>query len=118
MDKKQLGARGEQHVASTLEKRGYTILAKNYSTKMGELDIVAQRGDIIAFIEVKTRHNEYFPLSQLITPSKQQKIIRTAKMFIQKHAITDKVFRFDVAVLTMKETCITLQYIPNAFYGS
>ena len=118
MDKKQLGNRGEQHVAATLERRGYSILAKNFSTKTGELDIVVQRGEIVAFVEVKTRHDEYFPLSQLITPSKQQKIIKTAKMFIQKHAIIDKVFRFDVAVLTMKETCINLQYIPNAFYGS
>jgi putative endonuclease len=118
MDKKEFGQRGEHYVASLLEKKGYTILAKNFSTQTGELDIVVERGDIVAFVEVKTRRDEYFPISQVVTPSKQKKIIRTAKMFIQKHALVDKVFRFDVAILTMKETCINLYYIPNAFYGA
>jgi putative endonuclease len=51
-----MGARGEQLAAEHLERLGYRIVARNYRTRWGELDVIAYRGRLLAFVEVKTRH--------------------------------------------------------------
>lgn len=112
---RQLGNTGEQLVADWLTARGVTILAQNYQTKLGEVDLIATKNETIAFIEVKTRRTEYFTISNTVTPSKQKKIIRAAKSFILKNAIRDKVLRFDVVTILYKGDDYTIQYIPNAF---
>ena len=84
---KHLGNNGEDIVASWLENHGATILARNFQTRVGEIDIIATKGDVIAFVEVKTRSTEYFPIAQTVHFGKQQKIIKTAKMFIMANKI-------------------------------
>ena len=71
---KQLGNAGEQAVASYLEEKGFTVHQCNFATRRGEVDVIAGKDDLLVFVEVKTRQNEYFPLSQLITRSKQKRI--------------------------------------------
>jgi putative endonuclease len=112
---KHFGNQGEESVAVWLEKHGAIILARNYQTRFGEVDIIATKGDIIVFVEVKTRHKEYFPISQTVTFKKQQRIIKAASDFIFKHQIRDKVFRFDVATVICQEGKISIEYIKNAF---
>jgi len=113
-----LGFAGENAVARFLEDRGFRILEKNYECRFGEIDIIALKGDIIAFVEVKTRRTCYFPISIAVTPSKQRKIVLTAKLFFAKQNIYDKVGRFDVAtVLWESDEKYKIDYIENAFYG-
>jgi putative endonuclease len=112
-----LGVTGESVVANYLQANGYSILCKNYRKKFGEIDIIAQYKNVITFIEVKTRKDNYFNLSQVITPSKQKKIILTAKDFILKGKFIDKIYRFDVALVVKEGDCLNLNYIENAFYG-
>lgn len=57
MDNISLGRQGETMAASYLSAHGYTVLQRNYSCPMGELDIVARQGDVVAFVEVKTRRS-------------------------------------------------------------
>lgn len=108
------GNKGEVAVVEWLVKKGYHILAQNFTARQGEIDIIAQKENIVVFVEVKTRKNQYFPLSQVITPSKQRKIISTAKLYLQKQQFFDQVFRFDVALVTEGEQ-YQIEYLPNAF---
>lgn len=115
---KQLGETGEALVATWLEQRGVTILARNYRTTLGEIDLVVTKNETVAFVEVKTRNTAYFALSQTVTPRKQQKIIKAARSFILKHNIRDKVLRFDVATILYEQGQYRINYIPNAFQAS
>lgn len=124
---KILGDHGETIIANYLQEAGFTILVRNYRTSRGEIDIIAQRGDTISFIEVKTRKTIFFDISQVITPLKQKKMIHVAKSFISQHQSLDQqqfhnfVLQFDIAILehnqenSQKNSGIT--YISNAFCG-
>lgn len=114
----QLGSKGELAVAHQLMQEGYTIIARNYRIRGGEIDIIARKKEVLAFVEVKTRCNVQFPLSQVITYSKQKTIIRTAKQFLchYNQETLDTVYRFDVALVQEKDVS-SITYIPNAFVG-
>jgi putative endonuclease len=109
------GKEGELLVAQYLRQNGYTILAQNYRKRFGEIDLIAQKEDTLAFIEVKWRHNPLIDSTELISFSKQKKIIFIAKEFISKHRQSELVYRFDVALIEQNNNSIHLQYIPNAF---
>lgn len=113
--RKQLGDSGEIAVQNYLKKDGFKIIANNYKCRWGEIDIIASKKEVLAFIEVKTRKNKYFPISNVVTYSKQQKIIRTAKIFIQKNNISDKIYRFDVSTVVFNNDKFDINYISNAF---
>ena len=71
----QLGQRGEDAVVAYLLHNGFTICERNFLKRSGEIDIIAQRDEVIAFIEVKLRLSDYFNLSTVVTYAKQQKIL-------------------------------------------
>lgn len=111
-----IGKTGEEFTCQWLRNQGYQILAQNYRTRMGELDIVAQRQETVAFVEVKTRETEYFPMSSLIVPSKQRKIIATAKRYLFENQFTNqKIYRFDIALVQGNYPHYSISYIENAF---
>ena len=96
--KKLIGDRGERKVAKIYQRKGYKIIARNFSCKFGELDIVAQKGDMIVIIEVKTRKNDkYAQAKEFVDYRKQNRIRNTADLFLQQQGLTDKIIRFDVA---------------------
>jgi len=115
---KSKGFLGEQQVVNWLQKAGYTILAQNYTCKFGEIDIIAQKQNVISFIEVKTRFITYFDLSELITLGKQRKIIATAKRYIALYGKPDQIYQFDVALVEKTPDGLIVTYLENAFYGS
>ena len=117
-----LGGKGEQFVSEFLEKRGYKIIERNYKARagaycIGEVDIIAQKDEILAFVEVKLRKIAYFPISTVVTPAKQRRIVKSAKTFLMKHGLFYKrVSRFDVAtVLYCDDGNYEIEYIQNAF---
>lgn len=113
--RKTIGNYGEHFVAQWLEQHNYTILARNFRTKMGEVDIIARKNRAIIFVEVKTRTSDYFALSQIIIPSKQRKIVATAASFILENKLYQCSYRFDVALVCKKNDQFELNYIENAF---
>jgi len=115
---KPKGFFGEQQVVRWLQQNGYTIITQNYACKFGEIDIIAKKQDIISFIEVKTRFITYFDLSELITTSKQRKIIATAKRYIALYGNCRQIYQFDVALVEKTPEGLIVSYIANAFYGS
>lgn len=115
-NRKQFGHDGEQAVVRFLEQRDFTILSRNYTVKGGEIDIIAADLTTVAFVEVKARRHHYFDSGQVITLSKQQKIIRTAKTYLSFHPdLFNKVCRFDVALVEQDHQQHNITYIPNAF---
>ena len=98
-----LGAFGEQYVAELLSRQGKQVLARNYRTPWGEIDLIAQDGEYIAFIEVKTRNKTCLirPASA-VTKAKQNKILASAARYLQEHDSALQP-RFDVAELIAEE---------------
>jgi putative endonuclease len=114
---KVFGNQGEEAINAWLIQQGFSILARNYQVRVGEIDIIATKNDIIAFVEVKTRHTDYFPLSQTVTYRKQQRIIKAAKHYILNKGLREKVFRFDVATVVWRNNQPpVIEYIPNAYW--
>ncbi|MBQ9915076.1 MAG: YraN family protein [Clostridia bacterium] len=117
---KDIGKMGEKAACRYLKKEGYRILATNYARhfgkQIGEIDIIAQKGDILAFVEVKTRKNEVFGLPcEAVTREKQQKIIKTAYTYIGEKNL-DLSYRFDIIeVLHDGRKIKELRHLPNAF---
>ncbi|MBE6887007.1 MAG: YraN family protein [Ruminococcaceae bacterium] len=96
--KKLIGDKGERKVARMYAAKGYKIIARNFSCKYGELDIVAQKGKQVVVIEVKTRKNDSFAQArEYVDYRKQNRIRNTADLFLQQHKLTDCAIRFDVA---------------------
>lgn len=114
-DRISLGKKGEQLVAFHLKKQGFTILATNYQKKMGEIDIIAQKDELMVFVEVKVRSHAYMYLSDIIPISKRHKIIQTARLFIMDHNLENTIYRFDAALLEPSGADYSIRYFENAF---
>lgn len=117
-ERQHLGNSGEELVAHYLQANGYTIIARNYRKKFGEIDIIAENKESIAFVEVKNRRSIFFDLSQVITRSKQRKIIAVAKAFLLHHTRGEKACQFDIALVEGEGSAAKIQYIPRAFIES
>ena len=91
------GKEGVKAAVKFLKKRGYRIIDKNYRNKAGEIDIVAEHGQVLVFVEVKSRAGAELgePL-EAITPHKQRKIGQVARGFMTQHKIENRDCRFDV----------------------
>ena len=112
--RKKLGNAGEDLVARVLEQQGFVIEHRNYRKRYGEIDLIASKNELLIFVEVKRRKKAYFNLGEVITWSKQQKIVMVAKEYIARFAHDQKVCRFDVALIEGDK----LTYLPNAFTES
>lgn len=117
MGSRETGQRGEEAARRFLERAGYTIAACNYHTRYGELDIVAERDGICAFVEVKTRKSTAYGLPcEAVDIRKQEKIVQAAYGYMAEHSITGMV-RFDVIeVLAPEGVPTAIRHLENAFY--
>ena len=96
VDPRARGRWGEDYAAEVLQNCGYTILARNFHSRAGEIDLIASDREYIAFIEVKTRQEgAQVPPGEAVTPAKQRKIVRTAYAYLIKNE-SDLSPRFDV----------------------
>lgn len=91
-----LGRWGEERACAHLEERGWTILARNYRFGRREVDVVASRGSVVAFIEVKTRAGPGYgaPL-EAVTRLKRREIEAVAQQFLMRHRLDGADIRFD-----------------------
>lgn len=112
------GKKAEVVVTQYLENRGYQILKQRYRITCGEIDIIAQKGSLLLFVEVKQRSYAMhdFESANLIDSQKQKRIALAAHHFIARHQCTETAFRFDVAFVT-GQSFTDIHYIENAFQG-
>jgi len=116
--RKELGTEGEKLAVKFLKREGYKILQRNYKCKLGEVDIIAERGGTIAFIEVKTRQTEDFgPPQYAVTATKKNQISKVALYYIKEKKLIGRVYRFDVIAITYSPELRkpNIEHIENAF---
>lgn len=113
---KEFGGWGEDKAVSFLRKKGFRILARNFRSRFGELDIVAKKGRMLVFFEVKTRSNsgKIRPF-EAVDQKKQEKIKILASEFLQKTKVEYRSVRFDVISVVGNETSCLIEHIENAF---
>lgn len=110
---KGIGNNAEQEACRFLESKGFILLEKNYTCRVGEIDLIMQDLDDIVFVEVRFRkHDRYGLAIETIDGVKQRKLLRTANYFLQQNRWIDKRnCRFDVIAIQGCE----LEWIKNAF---
>ena len=115
MDKKELGRAGEAKAEEILREKGYRILERSCRTKLGEIDLVAQDGKTLVFVEVKARSGLSFGLPQeAVHKKKQRHMVRAALAYIKQKRLGVIPVRFDVVAISPEKT----EHIPNAFEPS
>ncbi|MBR5682208.1 MAG: YraN family protein [Ruminococcus sp.] len=116
MNKTEIGRLGEEAVCKYLADRGYSIAERNYRIKGGEIDIIAENGDYIAFVEVKSRKPDSMVSGfEAVNKRKRSLIIKTAADYCCKHPNMLQP-RFDVAqVIISGEKVLSIDYITNAY---
>ncbi len=119
----RLGARGEREAARHLKARGYEILERNYRTRLGEIDLVAFRDGVLAFVEVRSQTAPPMidPL-QTITRAKQRRIVQAAQTYaaLNRVAEHDVAMRFDVVAVLFDGDgrAREVRHLEGAFHAS
>ena len=107
-DPKTFGNRSETLATRFLEQEGFVILERNYfARKLGEIDIIGSRGDVLHFIEVKSGKTEFDPIYN-ITPTKLRKVINSAHYYMKTKKL-DMPFSIDALIVRYDE----VEFIEN-----
>jgi putative endonuclease len=111
---------GERVAASHLESHGYKILERNWSTREGEIDLIASRGDDLVFVEVRSRKGRDFGApEESITERKRSHILSTIGSYLEQHPDSPPNYRIDLVVLELdrKGRVMRVEQIENAIEG-
>ncbi|MBP3329236.1 MAG: YraN family protein [Clostridia bacterium] len=109
------GLEGEDKAAKYLKKQGYKITAKNFQSRFGEIDIIAENEEYIVFVEVKARGEKSIAEpKEFVDIRKQRKIIKTAEVYLAEK-FSEKQPRFDVVEIKKEKGKTNLNHIINAF---
>lgn len=114
--RQQLGILGENLAAEALRARGYAILARRHRSRYGEIDIIAEDGACIVFVEVKLRMTDLFGEAfEAIPRWKQRRIITVAVDYLSHNGLLDRPVRFDVAAIDERKGQLEVELIEDAF---
>ena len=119
--RRDLGDFGERVAKAHLEANGYRILATRFRVREGEIDIVAQRGGVVAFVEVKTRRGDALGgAREAIDARKAQRLVTVAEAFGQQHPELPPERRIDLIAIDLDADgrVLSLQHIENAVEGT
>lgn len=113
MENRKKGSLAEDKAILFLKNKGYNIIYKNFYTIYGEIDIIGERDNLIIFFEVKYRKTlkNGYP-REAVSKKKQEKIKKTALLYISKNNIINRDFSFDIIEIIDNE----IIHIENAFY--
>lgn len=115
-EKRRTGDKGERRAAAYLRLRGYRILERNFTYGHKEIDIIAKRGRVLAFVEVKTRKKGgMLPPAASVTYAKRCNIISASKGYCMLHDTKGLNIRYDICEITVPGG---VNYIKNAFTDS
>lgn len=115
--KKDLGNMGEEKASNFLIQDGYSILARNFRTNQGEIDIIAKKNEEYIFIEVKTRTSiKYGEPIEAINKNKKKHIVNASKYFICKNKLNNKYIRYDIIEVYINKKSQLINHIKNVFF--
>jgi putative endonuclease len=114
--RQSLGILGENLAVEHLRERGYSILARRHRCRYGEIDIIAEDGACIVFVEVKLRTTDLFGEAfEAIPPWKRRRIITVALDYLSRNALLDRPVRFAVAAIDQRGSALAVEMIEDAF---
>ncbi len=112
-EKRRTGDKGERRTARYLMLRGYRILERNFTYGHKEIDVIAKRGKVLAFVEVKTRRDgSMLPPGASVTAAKRRNVISASKGYLMLHDAKGLNIRYDVSEVTVSGG---INYIKNAY---
>lgn len=110
------GKDGEKVAREFLLEKGYEVLEQNYRYKRAEIDLIARKGDVIIFVEVKTRTKKSFELPEdSITLKKQRLMAITASEYLYQKGL-DMEIRFDIISIIMTDRPVEIMHFEDAFF--
>ena len=113
---KRTGEQGEELAARYLAEEGYRIIERNYRCRFGEIDIVAQEGETLVFVEVKSRRSDSYGDPQLaVDRDKRKKICLISLNYLSEKHLQSRTARFDVVAVKMLPAGPRIELIRNAF---
>jgi uncharacterized protein (TIGR00252 family) len=118
--RRRLGDWGENLAALHLEAQGYTIVARNWRCRIGEIDLVARDGEAFVFVEVKTRRGRAFGApEEALTPKKAEKLSLLGQQYMVDHALDDVNWRIDLVVVELdgRGRLLRCEHMPGAVWG-
>lgn len=112
-----LGDEGEGQAEAYLRRQGFRILGRNVRSALGELDLIADDGGVLVFVEVKRRRSgAYGGAIEAVDARKRAKLIQLAAHYLAQHRLHDHACRFDVVLIQDDAgTAAAVQHIANAF---
>ena len=119
-ESRALGRWGEALAAQWLERRGCVLLAANWRCRFGEIDLIAEDGEFLCFVEVKLRKSgAYGGAGEAVDRRKQERMLATARQYLMEHPGDELQPRFDVAEVLAPEGTATrnpkICYLEHAF---
>ncbi len=112
----ELGKKGEQLAIDFLLKKGYTICDTNWRYQKAEVDIIAQKEEILAVVEVKTRSSTDFGNPQdFVSPKKIKLLVKAMDEYVRSKDLEVEV-RFDIIAIVQKNKNYTIEHIEDAFF--
>lgn len=112
----QTGKQGEEAAARYLEQKGYAVVARNFRYQHAEIDLIAQKGKLLIFAEVKTRQNLSFGNpEEFVSSTKARLVMRVAEHYIFTKDWQYDV-RFDIIAITIKSDDVQIKHIQDAFW--
>ncbi|HTP13779.1 MAG TPA: YraN family protein [Bacteroidota bacterium] len=113
---KSKGKAGEAEAEQYLRRQGFRILQKNYYYDRGEIDLVAEDGDVLVFVEVKARSSgSHGTAEESITPEKENFLKRTAEGYLLEHQIEQRRCRFDLVAVEWHASKPVIRHIRDMF---
>lgn len=112
----ELGKLGEELAVEFLQQEGYSILETNWFFDKAEIDIIAQKDNLLIVIEVKTRSSNDFGLPQdFVKPKKIQLLVKAVNQYVEKNDLDVEV-RFDIIAVTKQGNEFNIEHIKEAFH--
>lgn len=112
-DRLRLGEEGEGLAARFLEARGYRIVARRWRGAGREIDLIAEKGDVVAFVEVKTRRAMLAPPALAVDQRKRRQLAAAAR--VAEARWPGRAFRFDIVGVVVEEGKVRVEHMTDAF---
>ena len=110
------GKEGEEIAVNFLIKKGYVIKDTNYRHRKAEIDVIAQKGDILAIVEVRARSSDHIiPIADTINQKKIQRLVHCADHYVTIRKL-DLDVRFDIITILKNSKDFKIEHLENAFY--
>src|SRR5262245_44640097 len=116
VNRRVFGQEAEVAAVKHLEAQGYVVSARNFVCRFGELDIVAEKDETVAFVEVRMRsHAAWGDPAHTVSFKKQRRVVKAALHYLFEHDLRDRMVRFDVVTVVGRGEKAQVEHLPGAF---